>query len=219
MGELAALEQIREDSRTLDRQSIPIGPFARLDAAAVAAQDGKTRGAITNLFGSQAAFQAETMELALNAEGWVEQIEFAAPADFTNAEEWLDAFLARESARGPKPGGKAAVNPGTLWALWLTVVPYGMWSRRVSRPSMAEHVQLIRRVEALVRDALDHFGLRVRDDTTIADLACAMANQIEGVWLNQCLTTKHPTVPDEPVATSLQRAGRLLWRGATEPDA
>lgn len=31
------------------------------EADAVAARDGKTRGAITNLFGSQAAYQTETM--------------------------------------------------------------------------------------------------------------------------------------------------------------
>jgi hypothetical protein len=44
-----------------------IGPFARLDAGDVAAHVGKTRGAISNAFGSQAAFQAETMALALGA--------------------------------------------------------------------------------------------------------------------------------------------------------
>ena len=62
--------------------AIAVGPFARLDANAVAAREGKTRGAITNLFGSQAAFQAETMALALNAGEWVERVEFPAPADF-----------------------------------------------------------------------------------------------------------------------------------------
>jgi hypothetical protein len=34
------------------------------------------------------------------------------------------------------------------------------------------------------------------------------------VWLNQCLTNRHPTDPGEPIATTLRRGGRLLWRGA-----
>jgi hypothetical protein len=69
--EIVALQQIQKDSKILDNQAIPVGPFARLDANAVAAQHGKTRGAITNLFGSQTAFQAETMALALSARDWV----------------------------------------------------------------------------------------------------------------------------------------------------
>ena len=81
IGELKVLEQIKRDSELLDEQAIPIGPFARLDANAVAAHDGKTRGAITNLFGSQAAYQAETMALALSAGDWIERLEYPAPAD------------------------------------------------------------------------------------------------------------------------------------------
>jgi hypothetical protein len=52
---------------------------------------------------------------------------------------------------------------------------------------------------------------------TIGDLACAFASMIEGVWLNQCLSGRHPADGSEPVATLLRRSGRLLWRGATEP--
>ena len=40
----------------------------------VASREGKTRGAITNLFGSQASFQAATMALALYSRDWIEQI-------------------------------------------------------------------------------------------------------------------------------------------------
>jgi len=61
---------------------------------------------------------------------------------------------------------------------------------------------------------LAHFALTTRADTTIDDLANGLASLIEGVWLNQCLTDRHPTMPSEPIATSLLRAGRLLWRGA-----
>jgi hypothetical protein len=216
MGELAALQQIRNDADTLDSGSIPVGPFARLDAGAVAAQDGKTRGAITNLFGSQAAFQAETMALSLSAEGWIEKLEFPSPADFPTAEAWLDALLAGESARGPRHGSEPVVDYGFLWALWLSTVPYGLWSARVREPSMDEHVQLLRRLERVIEEALDHFDLGLRADTMVIDLACAIASMIEGVWLNQCLTTQHPIAPDEPIATVLRRSGRLLWRGAVE---
>ena len=65
--------------------------------------------------------------------------------------------------------------------------------------------------------ALDHFGMTVREGTTVNDLTCAVASMIEGVWLNQCLTTRHPCDPSEPIATVLRRSGRLLWLGATKP--
>lgn len=217
MGELVALEQIRKDSDELDNHAIAVGPFARLDANAVAARDGKTRGAITNLFGSQAAFQAETMALALSAGDWIERIEYPAPADFPTAETWLDAFLSGESARGPLQGTEPTVSYGLLWALWLSAVPYGLWSEEIRRPSMEEHVQWLDRLEHVLENALDRFDLTVRQGTTVNDLACAFASLIEGVWLNQCLTTRHPSDPSEPIATVLSRSGRLLWLGATEP--
>jgi hypothetical protein len=217
IGELAALEQIRRDSETLDGRAIAIGPFARLDSNAVAAREGKTRGVISNLFGSQTAFQAETMALALSARDWIEQIEYPAITDFASAEEWVDAFFAGESARGPLQGTEPSLNYAFLWALWLSAVPYGLWSEKIRRPSMEEHLQWLDRLEAILASALEHFGLSLREDTTVNDLACAVASMIEGVWLNQCLTTRHPADPSEPIATVLRRSGRLLWRGAVEP--
>jgi hypothetical protein len=217
IGELVALERIRKDAKLLEGGATAIGPFARIDANTVGAHDGKTRGAITNLFGSQAAFQAETMALALNAGEWVDQVKFPAPGDFSAAEEWFDAVLAGQSARGPVHGAKPAVNDGFLWALWLSAVPYGLWSEQVSRPSMKEYVQWLRRLAQIVQQALDHFGLRVRPGTTLNDLACAIASLIEGVWLNQCLGKQHPCDPSEPIATLLRRSGRLLWLGAVVP--
>jgi hypothetical protein len=216
MGELVVLEQIRRDSELLDELRIAVGPFGRLDAGEVAAGDGKTRGAISNLFGSQASFQTETMALALSAGEWIERIEYPAPAGFATAEEWLDALLVGESERGPQHGAEPAVTYGTLWALWLSAVPYGLWSERVRGPSMEEHVQVIGRLEQEIAGALEHFGIALRDDTTTGDVACALASLVEGVWLNQCLTTRHPTDPSEPIATVLRRGGRLLWRGATK---
>ncbi len=215
LGELEVLEQIKRDSELLDREAIAVGPFGRLDANAVAAHDGKTRGAITNLFGSQAAFQAETMALVLSVGDWIELIEYPAPEDFPTADAWLDAFFGSESERGPRHGGEPAVGYGTLWALWLSTVPYGIWSERVQGPSMDEHVQWVARLERELARALEHFGLALREGTTLNDLAGAVASMIEGVWLNQCLTVRHPTKPSEPIAAMLRRSGRLLWLGAT----
>lgn len=217
MGELAVLEQLRRDALRLDEESIAVGPFARLDAKAVAAMDGKTRGAITNVFGSQATLQAETMALALSAEDWVGRVAYPEPAAYATAEEWVDAFFAAEAARGPMHGAEPEVRYASLWALWLSAVPYGLWSERVSRPSIEEQLQHLDRVEAALSGALDHFGLRLRAGTTVRDLASAVASLVEGVWLNQCLTRRHPSEPSEPISTLLRRSGRLLWLGATVP--
>jgi hypothetical protein len=214
IGELVALEQIREDAATLDSTALAVGPFARLDAGAVAAREGKTRGSITNLFGSQATFQAETMDLALSVGEWIDRIPYPEPADHPTADAWFEALLLGESARGPQHGAEPTVSYAFLWMLWLSTVPYGMWSERVSGPSMAEHAQWVAKLEGVLGAALDHFGLALRPDTTVTDLAGGLASLVEGTWLNQCLTTRHPTLPAEPVATALLRAGRLLWRGA-----
>jgi hypothetical protein len=217
MGELAVLEQIRRDAERAADALLPVGPFARLDANAVAARDGKTRGAITNLFGSQAAYRAETMAQALNAEDWIAAIEHPAPEGFADAEEWLDALLAGESARGPEHGAEPAVGYGSLWALWLSTVPYGLWSEGIAEPSMDEYRETLGRLEDVLRRALRHFDVSLRDGVEVGDLAFALASAIEGAWLNQCLTGRHPADPSEPIATALRRTGRLLWRGATEP--
>jgi len=217
IGERIALEQIKRDSEALDDHSIAVGPFARLDANAVAARDGKTRGVISNLFGSQAAYQAETMALALSAGVWIEQIEYPPPGDFADPDAWLDSLFTGESARGPRQAGEPIVNYANLWALWLSAVPYGLWSEEISRPSMEEHARWLNKLEQVLEEAIGHFGLALREGTTVNDLACAFASIIEGVWLNQCLTTRHPTDPSEPIATVLRRSGRLIWLGATEP--
>lgn len=172
---------------------------------------------ISNLFGSQAAYQAETMALALSAGDWIEQIEYPTPSDFADADEWLDSLFTGESARGPLQDGEPIVNYANLWALWLSAVPYGLWSEEISRPSMEEHVRWLNKLQQVLEGAIDHFGLALREGTTVNDLACAFASMIEGVWLNQCLTTRHPSDPSEPIATVLRRSGPLLWLGATEP--
>jgi BetI-type transcriptional repressor, C-terminal len=218
IAQTVVLEQIKLDSERLDGHSIVVGPFARLDANKVAALDGKTRGAITNLFGSQAAFQADTMARALSAGDLIEQIEYPAPGDFPDADAWVDALFAAESARGPMHGGEPTVNYAYLWALWLSVVPYGLWSEQIARPSMEEYARWLERLEQVLEQAIGHFALTLQEGTTVGDLASAVASMIEGVWLNQCLSTCDPTDPSEPVATAMRRSGRLLWRGATRCD-
>ena len=217
IGELAVLEQVQRDARLLDDWALAVGPFNRLDANAVAAEDGKTRGAITNLFGSQAAFQTETMAHVLSAGDWIERIEYPDPSDFTTAEEWVDALLVGESARGPLHGDEPTVSYAALWALWLSAVPYGLWSEQVSTPSIDEQLQMLDGLAEALQGALDRFGLTLRDDTTVADLASAIASLTEGVWLNQCLTRTHPSDPLQPIAELLRRSGRLLWAGAVVP--
>jgi hypothetical protein len=218
MAELAVLEQIRRDSQRLDDGSEAVGPFARLDAADVAARDGKTRGAITNLFGSQRVFRAETMALALSAQDWVRHSGYPSPAQFPDAEAWLDALLVGQSARGPLHGTDPVVDYASLWALWLSAVPYGLWSEEVSRSSLDEYRQSVAALVDVLGESVHHFGVTLREGVTVEDLASALESMIEGIWLNQCLTTAHPCDPTEPIATAMRRSGRLLWHGATVSD-
>ena len=136
---------------------------------------------ITNLFGSQAAFQAETMALALDASEWVDAASsFPARRISRTPRQWFDALLAGESARGPSHGAKPAVSDGFLWALWLGALPYGVWSEGVAKPSMAEYVQTVGRLEQAIESALEHFGLKMREGTTVNDLACASGEPDRG---------------------------------------
>jgi hypothetical protein len=214
LGELAALDQICEDAALIDAQKIAVGPFARLDAEKVAARDGKTRGAITNVFGSQAAFQQATMALALSAASLIEEIDYPSPADFDADEDWVRAFFAGQAARGPRHGAPPEMGYRALWTLWLSTVPYGLWCRAVSQDGIAEFAQWCTGLERAFGGALEHFGLQLREGTTLSALACSAASLIEGAWLNQCLTTTHPTDPSRPVADVLLDGGLLLWRGA-----
>lgn len=214
IGSLAALEQIRLDAQVLDDDAMAIGPFARLDAGAVAARDGKTRGVITNLFGSQAAYQAETMNMTLDAGEIAELADWPEPAAFADADAWVAALFAGQSACGPRHAAEPAMSYASLWVLWLGALPYGLWSERIASPSMDEYDRRIGQLEAIFADALAHFDLILRPDTTLTDLACGAASLIEGVWLNQCLTGDHPRDPGQPISKTLIRAGRMLWRGA-----
>ena len=217
MGELMVLEQIARDAAALDQGALAVGPFARLDAEAVAARSGKTRGAINNLFGSQAVFQTETMTLVLDSSDWIERIEYPDPAEHATEEAWVAAFFAAQSARGPAHGAEPAVDYAALWALWLSAVPYGLWSERISRAGLEEWRQWERRLEDVLRHAMAHFRLRLHEGIALTDLASAIASLVEGAWLNQCLSTRHPALSERPIADLLRRSGMMLWRGAVRP--
>jgi hypothetical protein len=216
-GALVVLRTIREDAAALDRDQLAIGPFARLDAGSLAASEGKTRGAVSNLFGSQAALQRETMARVLEATDLVEAADYPQPEEHASADAWVDAFFAAEAARGPDHRGRPALDYASLWTLWLAAVPYGRWSERVARPSLEEFSDSVAALEPLLQRALDRFELQLEEGTTLADLATAIVNLVEGAWLNQCLTRDHPVLPATPIEAALQRAGRMLWRGATLP--
>ena len=50
------------------------------------------------------------------------------------------------------------MNYGSLWTLWLSAVPYGLWSEQITRPSMEEYVQWIDAAGGKSAQALEHFG-------------------------------------------------------------
>jgi hypothetical protein len=98
------LEQIRADAAALDGQSLAIGPFARLDAGAVAAREGKTRGAVYNLFGRELDEGTTITDPATAAAALIEGA-------------WLNQCLtAAHPARPAEPAAEALRRSGRL--LW-----------------------------------------------------------------------------------------------------
>lgn len=221
-AEAVILEGIQVDARRLDRQDDErreaVGPFARLNAEQVAARvDGKSRGAITNLFKSQRQFQLEAMALVLEDPA-VDVVALPDPRVFDAVDTWIGAVADAESERGPLHEMDPIVGYALTWALWLSQVPYGIWSAHIAGPSMHEFRRSADRLETdCIRPALEHFGLQVTSPWTVADLAAAMNSLVEGLWLNQCLSREHPARPDAPVADAARDALTMLWRGATKP--
>jgi hypothetical protein len=222
LAELALLEQIQVDARRLDREDdgdrVAVGPFARLKADQVAAAaDGKSRGAITNLFKSQRQFQLQAMGLVLE-DPTVDATVMPDPRGFDDPGEWIEAVATAQSERGPLHEMTPEVEYGQNWILWLSQVPYGVWSPRIAEPSMREFRHSAERLEVrVVRPGLAHFGLEVRPPWTTLDLAAAMDSLIEGLWLNQCLSREHPTAQGAATAQAARNAVRMIWQGATRP--
>ena len=215
---LVVLEQIREDSERLDREALPVGPFARLDANKVAAREGKTRGAISNLFGSQAALQAETMAprtrrgaarsrrsrtrtrptTPIRTPGSTPSSPSSPPAvrATTPSRRSTTPRCGRCGSRPSRTGCGASASPARAWTSTANGSPS---SRRCSG----------------ARSTTSGCGsARARRSTTSP---AASVSLVEGAWLNQCLTPRHPSDPSAPIAETLRRSGRLLWRGAVEP--
>jgi hypothetical protein len=220
LAELAVFEQVRVDARRLDRADdehrVAVGPFARLNAEQVAARaDGKSRGAITNLFKSQRRFQLEAMARAYE-DAAVDEDGPPDPRRFDDVESWIEALASAESARGPIHEMEAAEGYALRWVLWLSQVPYGLWSEHIAEPSMREFRHSSELLEReVVRPALAHFGLEMTPPWTPLDLAGALASLVEGLWLNQCLTREHPNSPTLPAVDAARVALAMLWRGAT----
>jgi hypothetical protein len=218
---LTLLQQIQVDARRLDREDdedrVAVGPFARLKAEDVAASaDGKSRGAITNLFKSQRQFQLQAMALVLEDPS-VDATVMPEPTQFEHAGEWIEAVATTESRRGPMHEMEPVVGYGLTWALWLSQVPYGVWSKRIAEPSMHEFRHSAERLESdVIGPGLVHFGLEVKPPWTPLDLASALQSLIEGLWLNQCLSAQHPTRDEAPSAQAARNAVRMLWDGATQ---
>ena len=222
LAETALLAKIRLDALRLDREDderrVAVGPFARLNAEEVAASaDGKSRGAITNLFKSQRQFQLEAMALVLDDPN-VDASVPPDPREFDEPREWIEAVASAESERGPLHGMEPAESYATSWVLWLSQVPYGVWSERIAAPSMREFRHSAERVEQeLVRPALERFGLEPRPPWTPLDVAGAFISLREGLWLNQCLSREHSTRAGVDRAEAARTALTMLWQGATRP--
>ncbi len=216
------LKQVKVDARRLDREDddrrIAVGPFARLSAEQVATLDeGRSRGAITNLFKSQRRFQLEAMALALE-DPVVDAFDRPDPRGFADAEAFIEALAMGESAKGALHETDNVEGYAAGWVLWLSQVPYGIWSEYIAEPSMKEFRHSAERLEReTVRPALEHFGLEMRPPWTPMDLGNAMMSMIEGLWLNQCLTREHATSPGTPSARGMRDSLLMIWQGATQP--
>lgn len=221
-AESVILRQIQVDGRRLDQdddgQNVAVGPFAKLSAEEVAANvDGKSRGAITNLFKSQRQFQLQAMALVLE-DPEVDVQDPPHPAGFADARAWIAALATAESARGPHHGMEPAPGYGLIWALWLSQIPYGVWSQRIAGPSMREFRHSADRLATLgIVPALERFSLEVKPPWEVLDLATAIASTVEGVWLNQALTGDHPTRERAPAVDAMRNALQMVWDGATQP--
>ena len=200
-----------------DGQSVAVGPFAKLSAEEVAASaDGKSRGAITNLFKSQRQFQLQAMALVLEDP----EVDVKAPPDpagFADASAWIDGLAIAESERGPHHSMEPTPGYGLNWALWLSQVPYGVWSERIAAPSMREFRHSADQLATFgILPALARFSLEVRPPWDVNDVATAMASAREGVWLNQALpVTIRPARRRRPST----RCGTLCgWSGMGRRD-
>lgn len=221
-GELEVFRQLQRDATALDEtmaddRAFAVGPFARLRADVVVDELGKTRGAITNLWGSQEAFRAAVMNVFLNDDSLgLDDVQYPHPSDASTIDEWVDAWARVEIERGPRHGMDPESRYGLRWAAWLGLVPYGIWSTTVATASTDEfRLGAERYANDVIGPALQHFDLTLLEPTTAMDLAVSASTTIEGMWLSSCLSADDPVGRPTPISTTLTTALRLLIRGAT----
>ncbi len=221
-GELEVFRQLQRDAGALDEtmaddRAFAVGPFARLRADGVVDSLGKTRGAITNVWGSQEAFRAAVMNVFLNDVSLgVDDVRYPDPVEAATIDQWIDAWAAVEIERGPRHGMDPESRYGLRWAAWLGLVPYGIWSTTVATTSTEEFKLGAERYAAdVLGPALEHFGLTVSEPTTLSDLAVAVSTTIEGTWLSSCLSATDPSGRAQSIESTLATSLRLLIRGAT----
>jgi hypothetical protein len=222
-GELEVFRQLRRDALALDRSGgdgvMALGPFARISTTAVVGELGKTRGAINHVWGSQEAFRAAVMRSVVNdPDLGSSDVVYPDPTDWTDLDGWVGALAATEVQRGPRHRMSPANRYGWRWVAWLGLVPYGIWSEELAAGSLTEYRASVQHyADHVVGPALDRFGRRLVDGTSLRDLAAAVASLIEGVWLNSSLTARDPLDGDRTIEDHLARSIRLLFRGATRP--
>lgn len=221
LGELVLLEQIRAEAERLDiaDSALPVASFARLDADEVARRVGKTRGSITNLFGSQAAFQLATMMVGIDEFvdiGGVHEVDYPAPSAYPDPEGWLQALAHVECDRGPHHG-QPPTGYAARWTLWASLLPHAIWSTHMATVSTAEFENWTRWIEReLLQPALDHFGFEIAPPFQKHDLALALAHTIEGLWLSQAIVTHYGIGNGISPNQAAINALTMLWRGATQ---
>ena len=186
---------------------------------AVGDELGKTRGAINHLWGSQEAFRTAIMAAFLNDAGLgLDEVELPDPRIADDLDTWISCWAQAEVDRGPRHGMEPENRYGLRWAAWLGLVPYGIWSDTVARPSMAEFRSTVQHVaHEMLAPAFEHFGLTLVDGTTLEDVALAATSAIEGSWLNAALTDRDPIGRESTIAHSLATTLRLIVRGAARP--
>ena len=223
-GELEVFRQLRRDAATLDEtptgdRAPAVGPFARLRTDAVGDELGKTRGAINHLWGSQEAFRTAIMATFLNdASLGLDDVELPDPRIADDLDTWISCWAQAEVERGPRHGMEPSNRYGLRWAAWLGLVPYGIWSDSVARPSMAEFRSKVEHLaQEMLAPAFEHFGVTLIDGTALEDVALAATSAIEGCWLNAALTDRDPIGRESPIAQSLATTLGLIVRGAVRP--
>jgi hypothetical protein len=224
IAETVLIDQVSAAAKAFDAQhprpQSALGLFASIDANAVAARDGKTRGAITNLFGSQAEFQVESMAMSTEDRdyGGFGERAYPCPTQFENSAEWVCQVARIESSRGPQRGRPTERGYARRWLLWLSMVPYAPWSERLSEAAREEFDGWVGKLERdVIAPALEHFSEEPVDGVSTTDLAFAFNAAVEGLWLSQCVAEVHGGRAELTTQRAAEQTLTMLWRGATKP--